>query len=106
MKRTIKTPHDVVQILIDIIVANEYRIDIYTQYFSRLNHVKVTINTFYYIYVCNYELQGDRVEIRRYKKIYSSSNKVLVACTFRVHGDHTDYINVQSFPQKIQIIYL
>lgn len=106
MKRTIKTPHDVVQILIDIIVSHEYRIDIFTQYFSRTDSVKVVINTFYFVYICLYETTGNRVEFRKYKKKFTSSSKVLVSCTFRVHGEHTDYISVNDRPEKINIICL
>lgn len=106
MKRTIKTPHDVVQILIDIIVSHEYKIDIFTQYFCRTDSVKVIINTFYFVYICLYETTGNRVEFRRYKKKFSSSSKILVACTFRVHGEHTDYISVYDHAEKISIICL
>lgn len=106
MKRTIKTPHDIVQILIDIIVSHEYAIDIFTEYLSRTNRVKVIINTFYFVYICLYETNGNRVEIRKYKRKFSSDSKVLVACTFRVHGEHTDYFSVYDHTEKIKIIRL
>lgn len=106
MKRTIKTPHDVVQILINIIVSHEYRSDIFAQYFDRTNSVKVIINTFYFVYICLYETTGNRVEFRKYKKKFTSSSKVLMSCSFRVHGEHTDYISVYDHPEKINIIYL
>lgn len=106
MERTIKTPQDVVQDLIDIIVTNESEINIFTQYYSSLLKVIVTINTYSYLYICYYKMTGDRVEIRKFRKKHDSSTKVLVSCSFRVHGKYTDYISTESFPEKIKIINL
>lgn len=106
MKRTIKTPHDVVQVLIDIIVANGYKIVIFTQYFSLLNQVKVTINTFAYLYICFYEVTGDKVEIRKFRKKFTYDSKVIEACSFRGHGVLSGFSNMDSFPVKIKIINL
>ncbi len=106
MQRRIKTPHDVVQVLIDIIVANEYKIDIYTQYIKYQNIIKVTIISFYNVYVCYYEMTGTKVEINRYKRKFSSKTKVLVACSFKVHGEYTDFIEIGNIPEKIKFIVL
>lgn len=106
MKRTINTPHDVVQILIDIIVTNESTIDIFTLYESRLNFVKVSINTSRYLFLCFYSIKGYQVEIRKFKKKHISSSRVLKLCSFRVHGEYTDSTYIESFPEKIKMIYL
>lgn len=106
MERTIKTPHDVVQLLIDIIAMNENKFAIYTQYFKLTKTVKVSIVTRKHLYVCFYDLQGKTAEITRSKNHYRVNGEVLKACTFKVYDDLTDFVSIDKSEVKRKIVFL
>ena len=106
MQRTIKTPHDVVQILIDIIATHENKFAIYTQYFKQTKAVKVSIVTRKHLYVCFYDLHGKMAEITRSKNHYRVNVEVLKACTFKVYDDLTDFVSIDKSEVKRKVIFL
>lgn len=106
MQRTIQTPHDVVQLLIDIIALNENKFAIYTQYFKLTKTVKVSIVTRKHLYVCFYDLHGKSAEITRSKNHFRVNIKVLKACTFKVYDELTDFVSIETPEVKRRIIFI
>ena len=106
MQRTIQTPHDVVQILIDIIATHENKFAIYTEYNKYETHVHVAIITQEYKYLCKYKPCGISVSIHRYKNEYKIENYISEACTFNVYDDISGFVCVDIIPNKIKYVYL
>lgn len=106
MKRTIKTPHDVVQVLIDIIAAHENDFTLTVESIGIVRFIFVEITTKESRYICEYEIGGNYVNIDKYKYQNYVNKKVQKASTYKVRGRLTTYLNRDLFPIKSKIIKL
>ncbi len=106
MQQTIKTPHDVVQILIDIIATHENKFAIYTKYYKQSKAIRVSIVTRKYLYDCLYDLHGRIAEITRKKNHYKVNGEILKACTFKVFDDLTSFVSIDISEVKRKVIIL
>ena len=106
MKRTIKTTHDVVQVLIDIIAEYENQFAVYTQYFYLGGYVKVTIVTKNFSYICEYEPQGLDVHIDKFKNNYRVNSKIRKECIFKIYDDMTSFVCIDTHPIKNKVIFI
>lgn len=106
MKRTIKTTHDVVQVLIDIIAEYENQFAVYTQYFYLVGYVKVTIVTKNFSYTCEFEPQGPDVHIKKYKNNNRVNSKIRKACIFKVYDNMTCFVSIDTKPVKTKVIFI